>query len=124
MSNWFFFDTFFDLSPNSLPRDCEYYFNVLTIEVAVPIGTLSHKLNGLASLDDVSLIKDARPRYMYIYERDDVEGEWEIECTPHTVVEINTKTNEVSWYDMLDFETESPWMIDPIDEDFDYDEDE
>lgn len=120
MYDGFLFDSFFELPDHALPQNCEYYFNILTIEVAVPIGTLQ-KICNATDLEDISRIKDSRPIFMYIYEDEECD-DWEYEATPHTVVEVNTKTNEISWYDMLDFETERPWAIEPIEEDFDYDE--
>lgn len=118
MYDGFNFDSFFDLPDKALPPNCEYYFNVLFIAIEVPEGSL----NGIIEFNDMSHIKDSRPVCLYFY-----EGEtktWNIEATPHTVVEFNTKTREVCWYDMLDFETKSPWKIDPIEEDFDYDDDD
>lgn len=125
MYDGFYFDSFFDLPESALPRNCEYYFNVLFIGVKLPEGELE-KITGMEGLDefsDISRIKDPRPICVYYYEDKDTHT-WNIEATPHAVVEFNTKTNEVSWYDMLDFDTESPWAIDPVKEDFDYDEEE
>ena len=123
MYDGFYFDSFFDIPESALPRNCEYYFNVLFIEVELPEGELE-KITGMEGLDefsDISRIKDPRPICVYYYEDKDAHT-WNIEATPHTVVEFNTKTKEVSWYDMLDFNTESPWAIDPVEEDFDYDD--
>lgn len=107
----------------ALPQNCEYYFNILTITVAVPVGTLQ-KTCGTTEFHDLSRLKDARPIYLYMYEDEDEECDmWETDAIPHTVVEVNTKTNEISWYGMIDFETERPWAIEPIEEDFDYDDD-
>jgi len=121
----FYFDNFFDLPEKALPQNCEYYFNVLMIEVEVPTGELAKVANcpGLWEFTDMSRIKNPRPICIYYYESDDAHT-WNIDTTPHTVVEFNTKTREMSWYDMLEFETESPWAIDPIEEDFDYDDDD
>lgn len=55
---------------------------------------------------------------------DEERDMWELESMPHTVIEVNTKTNEISWYYMIDFETERPWAIEPIEEDFNYDDDD
>ena len=124
MYDGFYFDSFFDLPWQALPQNCEYYFNVMFIAVALPPGELAKisGVEGLWEITDISKIKEPRPMCVYYYE-DDSAHTWDIDVTPHTVVEINTKTNEMAWYDMLDFETESPWAIDPIEEDFDYDED-
>lgn len=124
MYDGFSFDTFFDLPDSSLPRHCEYYFNVLVINAAVPQGTL-RELTGenIDNYEDISRIKDARPIYLYVYEDEDIT-EPEVEYNPHSVVEVNTKTFEVSWYDMIDFETERPWAIEPVEENFDYDDEE
>lgn len=109
---------FFDLDPQSLPRDCEYYFNILVITVAVPVGSLPE---AIWEASDISRLKDARPIYLYVYE-DEETTEEQIDAYPHCVVEVNTKTDEISWYEMIDFETERPWDIEPIEEDFDYEE--
>ena len=120
MYDGFYFDSFFDIPNQALPQNCEYYFNILVISIAVPVGTLE----GVESIDDLSRIKNARPLYLSIYESEECKKDWEISVYPHSVVEVNTKTNEVSWYDMIDFETERPWAIEPIEEDFDYEEDD
>jgi len=117
MYDGFYFDSFYDLPPKALPKDCEYYFNVLYLAVSVPPGTFGSTWE----FTDISRIKDPRPICVYYYEDPDVD-DWEIEANPHAVVEINTKTREVVWYDMIDFETEKPWLIEPIGEDFDYEE--
>ena len=125
MYNGFLFDSFFDLPEQALPRDCEYYFNVLHITVAVPTGELQ-KITGVSGIwefSDISRVKDPRPICMYFYEDENVKT-WDIAATPHTVVEHNIKINEVCWYDMLDFETKEPWKIDPIEEDFNYEDDD
>lgn len=125
MYNGFCFDSFFELPEQALPRNCEYYFNVLFISVGLPVGELERitGVEGLWEINDLSRIKDPRPICTYFYESEDAHT-WNIEATPHTVVEVNTKSNEVCWYDMLDFETKSPWAIDPIEEDFNYDDED
>lgn len=111
---------FFDIPQEYLPANCDYYFNVLMIELAVPIGALE-KTFGITEYEDRLCLTSPRPRYLYVYEDETVNDEdGELEVYPHVVVEINRDTNEFSWYDMLDFQTERPWAIDPIDEDFDY----
>lgn len=125
MYDGFYYDNFFDLPEQALPRNCEYYFNILYISVEVPEGELEKitGMKGLWELNDISRIKDPRPICVSYYETEGVHT-WNIEAFPHTVVELNTKTNEVSWYEMLDFETKTPWEIDPIEEDFDYEDDD
>ena len=124
MWDGFYFDGFFDLPESALPKHCKYYFNILTITVGVPVGTLK-TLTGMdiREYDDISKVTDPRPIYLYIYEKEELE-DWEIEANSHTVIEVNTKTNEISWYDLIDFETKRPWAIEPIEEDFDYDDDD
>lgn len=125
MCDGFYFDSFFDLPERALPQNCEYYFNVLMIEVEVPIGALEKitGTKGMWEFTDLSRITDPRPICMYFYETDNVNT-WNIYATPHVVVEFNTKTHEMSWYDMLNFKTETLWAIDPIEEDFDYDDEQ
>lgn len=117
---------FFDIPYEYLPQNCDYYFNVLMMELAVPVGALQKQF-GITEYEDRQYLTSARPRYLYIYEDEDVvDEEGELEIVPHTVVEINRDTNEFSWYEMLGYETEYPWSFDPIDEDFghDWDDDE
>ncbi|MCM1217377.1 MAG: hypothetical protein NC548_23015 [Lachnospiraceae bacterium] len=44
---------------------------------------------------------------------------------PHTVISVNNKTTEVTFFDMIDFVTDDPWRIDfGEDEYWYYEEDE
>lgn len=124
MYDGFYFDNFFDLPEQALPQDCEYYFNVTVFEVAGPIGWLAERLGIKETqlVDDISHVKDPRPIYICFYEEEGLD-KIEIEAFSHTVIEVNMHTREVCWYDMLDFETERPWAIEPIEEDF-YDEED
>ena len=62
-----FYFSFFDIPEKALPQNCEYYFNILTITVGVPVGTLQ-KTYGTTEFHDLSRLKDARPIYLYMYE--------------------------------------------------------
>ena len=111
---------FFDISPAALPQDTEYYFNVLVIICHVGPKTLQE---GLTRVEDISKIKDPRPVCCIWFEDEDIpEGGVGIELFDHAVVEVNNKTGEVCWYEMLDFDCKHLFSIEPILEDYDGDE--
>jgi hypothetical protein len=57
-------------------------------------------------------ITSARPYVVHFYlDDEDPDLEWSVELYPHSVVEV-TEDMEVSFYDMLDFDTSGIWLID------------
>lgn len=110
---------FFDEDPMSLPCDAQYYFNVLVRTIAVHPSVAQEVLGG--QTEEVIFTEDiTSPRptvtYCYIDDELDEDTEFEIECFPHCVVEISESLG-VSWWDMLDFDTDDPWRID-LDEEY------
>lgn len=104
---------FFDEDPMSLPRDGQYYFNILVRTIAVN-PSLAKKIFP-EKIDEICFIGDiTQPRpcvtYTFIDDELDDDIEFEIECHPHCVVEISQSLG-VSWWDMLDFDTNEPWRI-------------
>lgn len=87
-----FFDT--------LPKRAQYYFNILIISIAVQLDILGHK-NTVDLWDN-----NARPTALHIYlDRDS-------DYIPHQVLEI-TPNNKISFYDMIDYDTDDPWGLEP-----------
>ena len=110
---------FFDEDPMSLPRDAQYYFNVLVRIIGIH-PSLANEVLG-KGIEEVCYIEDiAEPRptitYCFTDESLDEDTEFEIECFPHCVVEVSQSLG-VSWWDMLDFDTDDPWRID-LEEEF------
>ena len=111
-----YFNYFFNLPMEALPRDTEYYFNVLIFICCVKAETF---INNLTRVEDISRVKEPRPICVLWCVDDEVpENTVTVEYFDHAVVEVNTKTNEVCWYDMLDFDCERLFAIEPILEDF------
>lgn len=118
--------TFYDIPENGLPRENEYYFNVLVICIAV-IPQLAKELLG-ENVDEIyylDQITSTRPTVYHFYiepelgiQYDETEEEeyreevvYEICLFPHSVVEISPQ-GEISFFEMLDFDTEDFWRID------------
>lgn len=89
---------FYDLSNNQYPREAQYYFNVLLVDVSVCPELWKEKES---SIWDITRVNEPRPVAFHIYVDNDMESdeEWAIDCYPHTVIEV---ANEISWYYMLD----------------------
>lgn len=105
---------FFDEDPMSLPRDGQYYFNILVRTIAVNPRCAEQYLG--KDIDEMCFIEkltDPRPQMYYCFVDDELDEDldFEIECFPHCVVEVS-KSLGVSWWEMLDFDTEDPWRID------------
>jgi hypothetical protein len=62
----------------------------------------------------IDKINSPKPSIFHFYIDPTIEYEWEIEAFPHSVVEITPK-GVISFYDMIDFDTEDPWRIDGYD---------
>lgn len=105
---------FFDEKPHDLAPDGQYYFNVLVKTIAVnPQCADIMRQQNLDELVSIEHITDARPYiiYCYIGYHLDKDTEYEIECCPHCVVEVSA-TEGITWWDMLDFDTDDFWRID------------
>lgn len=104
---------FFDEDPMSLPCDAQYYFNILVICVAINPQCSDEILGeGIEELTYIDKITDARPCAVFLYVDDELDDdiEYEMECYPHCVVEVSGQLG-VSWWPMLEFDTDDPWRI-------------
>lgn len=111
---------FFDQDLEFFPSGAQYYFNVLVRVVAInPIHAEEILGQGVTEICSIEHITDPRPYIICFLIDDEIDKdtEYEIECYPHCVVEVDQKTG-VFWWDMLDFDTEDPWEIIPEEEDF------
>lgn len=105
--------SFFDEEYLALPSDGQYYFNVLVFCIGVnPNKAIEVLGRGVQEVTYIDSINDARPHaeFFFIDETlaDDVP--YQIEEFQHCVVEVSEQLG-VSWYEMLDFDTEDPWRI-------------
>lgn len=113
---------FFDIKPESLPHDGQYYFNILVITIALNSDNWRDfveetQMEGLTCVWYLDELTNPEPRAICVYledglDEDDEEEErvlFSMEFYPHKVVEISSQG--VAWYDMLDFETGDFWSI-------------
>lgn len=109
---------FFDEDPISLPNDGQYYFNILVVCAAInPANAEQYLGKGIDEIQYTENLTAARPYLLYCFIDDelDKDTEFEIECYPHCVVEVSEQLG-ISWWEMLDFESEDTWRIEPEDE--------
>lgn len=112
---------FFEEDPMSLPQDGQYYFNILVKTIAInPQQAEQYLGKGIDEIVYIDQITGPRPYIFYCYIDDELDKdiEYEIEYIPHCVVEVSESLG-VSWWEMLDFDTEDPWRID-LDEEYYY----
>lgn len=106
--------TFFDNHPQHLPYDGEYYYNILVVCIGMQpyIAKEVFPQQEVKDIWDIDNITAARPYAVHIYEDSglDRDIDFEIQCFPHTVLEVSQKYG-LSFYDMIDFDTENPWEI-------------
>ena len=95
---------FFDTPYSELPKRAQYYFNILIISIAVQPEVLTDIL-GHKNTVDLWDVQNAS----YNLDRD---SDYEICCIPHQVLEI-TPNNKISFYDMIDYDTDDPWGLEP-----------
>lgn len=105
---------FFEEPYLSLPKDAQYYFNVLIICIALAPDYAEELFgnNSIVDLWDIQRVNDARPVAIHTYVSRNLnkDFDYEIECFPHQVVEV---TDNVAFYDMIDYDTDDPWRLDP-----------
>lgn len=71
---------------------------------------------------DISGVTEARPYAVHVYSDDNIHQELErdedfsVICIPHTVLQEHP-TLGISWYRMIDWDTDTPWDLTPTDED-------
>lgn len=112
--------SFFDEEPMSLPRDGQYYFNILVVCIGVsPQLMQENGFSDLLDIWDIQELTEPRPKIIHIYQDECLDEDIEYEMTyfPHCVVEVSPSLG-VSWWDMLDFETDDPWRIDSDEENY------
>lgn len=112
---------FFDIKPESLPHDGQYYFNILVITIALNSDNWRDfveetQMEGLTCVWYLDELTSPEPRAICVYLEDGLDEDDEeervlfsMEFYPHKVVEISSQG--VAWYDMLDFETGDFWSI-------------
>lgn len=112
---------FYDEHPMHLPNDGEYYFNILVICIAISEDYADEILpEGVEDIWYCDHLTDPRPYAIHFYREDPDEmydeeeddcNDYEISYYPHCVVELSP-TLGVTWFEMLDFDTEDLWRID------------
>lgn len=106
---------FFDEPYSQLPQDAQYYFNVLILCIAIsPQFAQEIFQNNIVDMWDIQKVTDARPIAIHIYITHHInkDFDYEIQCLPHQVLEIDPKIG-VSFYEMIDYNTNDPWRLDP-----------
>ncbi len=112
---------FFDEDPMALPRDAQYYFNIVVRTIGVnPQYAEKYLGDNVDEICFLDKLTDPRPQMFYFFIDDELDKdmEYEIESYPHCVVEVSEQLG-VSWWEMIDFDTEDPWRIDLNEEDCD-----
>lgn len=105
---------FFNEDPDTLPIDGQYYFNILVRTIAInPLVAEQYLGKGIDEACYIEKLTDPRPQLFYCFVDDELNPDidYEIESYPHCVVEVSEQLG-VSWWEMLDFDTEDPWRID------------
>lgn len=105
---------FFDEPYLDLPEKAQYYFNILIISIAIsPQYAQEIFQNKAISLWDIQGVNDPRPIAIHIYTSYHINKDfyYEVQCIPHQVLEVNE--NEISFYEMIDYDTSDPWRLDP-----------
>lgn len=106
---------FFDIKPEALPRDAQYYFNILVIVMSVNQETWNLLTGDMeVQVEDIwyiDRITDPEPTIYCIYQEDDMDEDTDLEIGmfPHKVVEVSSRG--ITWYDMIDFDTDDPWNL-------------
>ncbi|MCM1323963.1 MAG: hypothetical protein NC218_07365 [Acetobacter sp.] len=99
----------FNLDPTSMPKDAEYYFNILVINIAVRESLQDDKEEFYTDIWYIEHITDPRPYIVHVYaEEDDFFDEDEnymIELYANMAVEISPSLG-ISFYDMFDGDDE------------------
>lgn len=76
---------FFDIKPSSLPKDSQYYFNILVIIIGVNQETWKLLTEDIEiSVQDIwytDRITDPEPTVYCIYQEDNIEEDLEIEIS-------------------------------------------
>lgn len=103
---------FYDIDPMALELGSQFYYNILVHVLLISENDDSIIPLGVEEQWYCDGLTDARPKIYGVCRTNDLDEDslYEVECHPHSVVEI-TKEGEVTWYNMLDFDTNDPWAI-------------
>lgn len=112
---------FYDYDPMSLPKDAQYYFNILIIQVQVPLDKAEEVFGSpdITSYWNIEGVNEPRPYAVCFYteeelfEEEDDEFYEDIEIAslylyPHCVIEVDPNLG-VSWYNMFDEDYGDLW---------------
>lgn len=115
---------FFDIKPESLPQDGQYYFNILVITIALNSENWEAFVED-SSIEDLTCVwyldelTAPEPKAICVYLEDELDQDIEesdieqvifsMEIYPHKVIEISKYG--IAWYDMIDFNTGDFWSI-------------
>ena len=117
---------FYDIDPTAFPQGAQFFFNILVALFSIPLESDSILPLNIERYWYLEALTKPQP-YAILFFRDasitDPTVEFEYELIPHCVIEI-TQQQEVSWYEMVDYDTDDPWDPTPTLEDFDYEDDE
>lgn len=106
--------TFFDELPEFLPKDAQFYYNILIVCIEVSQEYWNEyfpkDINETWYLQDIT---SSRPKAYHFYIEDDIDEDYdyEIYCIPHTVIAVE-QDKQIQCYNMIDFDTDDPWEID------------
>lgn len=98
---------FFDIEGKALPRDGEYYFNILVITIGF------QKLEAAQEIWYLNFIKLPRPVAICCYEDAELRPEEiEVNLYPNSVVEVSSLG--VVWYEMISYDTNDFWDLEDV----------
>ncbi len=112
---------FFDEPYNALPKNAQYYFNILIVCIAVsPQYAQETFQQNIINMWDIQGITDGRPYAVHIYTTHHInkDFQYELQCLPHQVLEVDSEQG-ISFYDMIDYYTDDPWRLEPENDEID-----
>ena len=102
---------FFDIDPMGFPQGASFYYNLVILVISIPFdSTVMPK--EFYDLWYIGGITETRPFAIYFF-RDPNYKKYDYELYSHCVLEID-ENGEICWYDMIDYDTEDPWILEPI----------
>lgn len=115
---------FFDFDANAFPQGAQFFYNIVIAIIVIPYDSNILPLN-ILDYWYLDALCASRPFAIHIY-RDATarsDGGFDVETYPHCTLELDPNY-EVCWYNLIDYDTEDPWDLTPILEDFDYNEED
>lgn len=112
---------FFDIVPEGFPAGAQFFFNLAIATIAIPLQSILLP-PGIEDYWYLGGVTESRPFAIHIY-RDERVSKDVVETFPHCVLELDP-TGDICWYDLIDYETDDPWELNPTLEDFDYDDED